>query len=349
MYEKSFDSEGSDSEMSNKLNSIERFSQWCRSSFFSYFPSFTMSTGVLSRLSTLTLSLQQLGQLPHLSNWLPRLPSPQATVRASEVPSLFREPYIMTGTSRLTLTVASLPLFLYVLSSLTYLSFSVAAHLLQSHSELTHYSLFFLDYVGVAVYQYGCSLGHYFYCSEPEWRRSLVGALFLPGAAMLAWLSCTSCCYAKFRYRRPYPLRRKIYQIIPTSLAYLLDISPVAHRLVTKSWDDPVLVCHALQVAFFMLAALFFSCPVPERFFPGRCDIIGHGHQIFHIFLAMCTMCQLQAMFQDFAEHQESVVEVHGKHFIYLAAGSFFLLVLGSVLTAVLMRGAVQRLLRKND
>ncbi|RXN06330.1 membrane progestin receptor beta [Labeo rohita] len=352
-----------------------------------------MSSGVLGRLSTLTLSIQQLGQLPHLSNWLPRLPLPQATVLASDVPSLFREPYILSGyrpvhqewrsyfcslfqchneslnvwthllaipaillqfslfagTWGLTLNVASLPLFLYVLSSLTYLSFSVAAHLLQSHSELSHYSLFFVDYVGVAVYQYGCSLGHYFYCSEPVWRHSLVGVVFLPGAAVLAWLSCTSCCYAKFRYRRPYPPRRKICQIIPTSLAYLLDISPVAHRLVTKSWDEPVLVLHALQVVFFMLAALFFSCPVPERFFPGRCDIVGHGHQIFHIFLAMCTMCQLEAMFRDFLVHRESVVDVHGEHFIMLAGGSFFLLVLCSVLTAVLMRGAVQRQLKKKD
>ncbi|XDV41560.1 hypothetical protein PO909_010414 [Leuciscus waleckii] len=352
-----------------------------------------MPSGVLGRLSALTLSIQQLGQLPHLSNWLPRLPLPQATVLASDVPSLFREPYILSGYRPvrqewlsyfcslfqchneslnvwthllaipalllhfslfagawgLTLNVASLPLFLYVLSSLTYLSFSVAAHLLQSHSELAHYSLFFVDYVGVAVYQYGCALGHYFYCSEPEWRHSLVGAVFLPGAAVLAWLSCASCCYAKFRYRRPYPLHRKICQIIPTSLAYLLDISPVAHRLVTRSWDEPVLVFHALQVVFFVLSALFFSCPVPERFFPGRCDIVGHGHQIFHIFLAMCTMCQLEAMFRDYLVHQQSGVGVHGEHFILLAGGSFFLLVLCCVLTAVLMRGAVQRQLKKKD
>lgn len=352
-----------------------------------------MASGVLGRLSTLTLSIQQLGQLPHLSNWLPRLPLPKATVLASDVPSLFREPYILSGyrpvhqewlsyfcslfqshneslnvwthllaipavvlhfslfavTWGLTLNVASLPLFLYVLSSLTYLSFSVAAHLLQSQSELAHYTLFFVDYVGVAVYQYGCALGHYFYCSEPVWRQSLVGAVFLPGAAVLAWLSCASCCYAKFRYRRPYPLRRKICQIVPTSLAYLLDISPVAHRLVTRSWDEPVLVFHALQVVFFVLSALFFSCPVPERFFPGRCDIVGHGHQIFHIFLAMCTMCQLEAMFRDYLVHQQSVVSVHGEHFILLAGGSFFLLVLCSVLTAVLMRGAVQRQLKKKD
>ncbi|XP_065112124.2 membrane progestin receptor beta isoform X1 [Paramisgurnus dabryanus] len=352
-----------------------------------------MSSGVWGRVGALTLSIQQLGHLPRLSSWLPSLPSPQATVLASDVPSLFREPFILSGyrplnqdwrnylgslfqihnellnvwthllvipvflfrfsffawTWGLSLNVASLPLFLYTLSSLNYLCCSVAAHLLQSRSELAHYSLFFVDYVGVAVYQYGCSLGLYFYCATPEWRQSLVADVYLPGAAVLAWLSCASCCFAKACYSRPYPLSRKICQIIPTGLAYVLDISPVAYCLATKSWDKPVMTFHALQVVFFILGGVFFSLPIPERFFPGRCDIVGHGHQIFHVFLSMCTMCQMEAILKDFMEHHQSVIEVHGENIILLAAGSFLLLVLCSVVTVVLMREVVQRQLEKKD
>lgn len=353
--------------------------------------SITMSSGVLGRLSTLTLNIKQLVGLPRLSPCLHSLPSPQATVGASDVPGLFREPYIRSGyrpvgqpwhcyalslfqshnellnvwshllavpvvllrfwffaaTGSLALDVSSLPLCLYTLSALTYLTCSTLAHLLQSHSELSHYSLFFLDYVGVAVYQYGSALAHYFYCAEEEWRQSLVGALFLPGAALLGWLSCASCCFAKLRYRRPYPLRRKIFQIVPTSLAYMLDISPVALRLATRPCREPVVVLHTLQMAFFLMAAFFFSCPVPERFFPGKCDIVGHGHQIFHIFLVMCTMCQMEAVFKDFLVQRSSVVEVHGEFGIWLATGSFFVLVLCSMLTAARMRQSVQRQLQK--
>ncbi|XP_067098333.1 membrane progestin receptor beta [Osmerus mordax] len=343
---------------------------------------------------TLTLSVRQLSRLPHISDLLVSLPSPSPTVPAYLVPSLFREPYILSGyrpvgqdwrcyllslfqrhneslnvwshllTGPLlllrflalvgawgpSLELASLPLCLYLLSALTYLSCSAAAHLLQSHSELAHYSLFFLDYVGVAVYQYGCALGHYFYCSQPAWRESSVGVWYLPGAFLLGWLSCASCCFAKSRYRRPYPLHRKVCQLVPTSLAYLLDISPVAHRLATQTWkDDPALPLHSFQVAFFLLAAFFFSCPIPERFFPGRCDILGQAHQIFHVFLSLCTVCQLEAIAGDYSRRRDTLLEVYGEMKLCFAGVSFVVLVFCTALTAFLMRRQVKRRLGKGQ
>ncbi|KAM4632678.1 membrane progestin receptor beta [Polymixia lowei] len=352
-----------------------------------------MSGAVLQRLADLTLSVKHLGQLCGLSDLLPSsLRPPGPTVPASHVPSLFREPYILSGYRPVgqdwrcyflsifqrhneslniwshllagvvlllrwwayvgalghALDAPSLPLCLFMVSSLTYTFFSVAAHLLQSHSELSHYSLFFLDYVGVAVYQYGCALGHYFYSSEPAWRESGIGPLYLPGAAFLGWLSCASCCFAKSQYQRPYPLRRKIYQIIPASLAYVLDISPVVHRLATVPWaQEPALPFHALQVAFFLISAVFFSCPIPERFFPGLCDFVGQGHQIFHVFLSLCTLCQLEALFQDYVRRRDTVLEVFGERQLWCACVSFLTLVLCCVLTALLSRRHKQKQLQE--
>ncbi|KAM7395795.1 hypothetical protein PAMA_007198 [Pampus argenteus] len=337
---------------------------------------------ILQRLSTLSPGVKYLSRLPRLSDLVPSsLSSPCSTVTASQVPSLFREPYILSGYRPVqqnwccyllslfqrhneslnvwthllagpvlllrwwanigalgyTMDAASLPLSLFLVSSLVYLFFSVAAHLLQSHSERAHYFFFFIDYVGVAVYQYGCSLGHYFYTSEPAWRESYIGPLFLPGAAFFGWLSCASCCFAKSRYRRPYPLQRKIFQLIPSSLAYLLDISPVAHRLFTVSWtQEPSQPFHALQIACFLLSTLFFSCPIPERFFPGHCDFVGQGHQIFHLFLSLCTMFQLEALFQDYARRRDTVVEVFGERQLWWACVAFPALFVCCILTALI-------------
>ncbi|KAM3877467.1 membrane progestin receptor beta-like [Diretmus argenteus] len=342
-----------------------------------------------------SLYLTTLALVSHL---VPPLPSP---LRNTEIPPLFREPYILSGYRPVdlpwrfyflslfqmhnetlnvwshllagvcvvlrfgmfaifcgggvlglrlqgpegqgfSLDLASLPLVLYILSSLTYLSCSAAAHLLQSQSELAHYSLFFLDYVGVAVYQYGCALALSVYSSEPAWRHSMVGQVFLPAAALLAWLSCAGCCFAKLHYRRPYPLRRKLCQVLPTGLAYLLDISPVAHRLATRSWaGDGALLLHGLQVGLFMLAAFFFSCPVPERFSPGRYDIIGHAHQLFHLLLSLCTLAQQEALFQDFLSRRPALVREFGDEHLLLACASFPCLALCSVMTAFAMRKRV--------
>ncbi|XP_076027002.1 membrane progestin receptor beta [Genypterus blacodes] len=346
---------------------------------------------ILQRLSTLTLSVKHRGRLPSFLDYFPSsLPLPCPTVTASQVPNLFREPYILSGyrpanqdwrcyllslfqrhneslnvwTHLLvvpllllrwwanvgalgyTLDANSLPLALFMASALTYLSFSVAAHLFQSHSEISHYFFFFMDYVGVAVYQYGCALGFYFYASTPAWRESCVGQLFLPGAAFLGWLSCAGCCFAKCRYKRPYPLQRKICQLIPTSLAYAWDISPVMHRLFTVSWSqEQSLVFHALQIVTFLLSALFFAYPVPERLFPGHCDFVGQGHQIFHIFLSLCTLCQLEALFQDYATQGGGAVQVFEERQLWWACASFPALCLVCLLTAlVTMRHKHQQL-----
>ncbi|XP_033931408.1 LOW QUALITY PROTEIN: membrane progestin receptor beta [Pseudochaenichthys georgianus] len=309
------------------------------------------------------------------------LPSTSHTVLASQVPILFREPYILSGYRPIqqnwlcylqslfqkhnetlnvwthllfcpvlllrwwanigalgyTLDAACLPLILYLLSAFAYLLLSVAAHLFQSHSEHTHYFFFFMDYVGVAVHQYGCALGHYFYTSEPAWRESSIGPLYLPGIAFFAWLSCGGCCFAKSRYQRPYPIQRKICQLIPNSLSYFLCISPVVHRLFTVSWtQEPCLHFYTLQIALFLLSALFFSCHIPECYFPGRCDFVGQAHQIFHVLLGLSTVFQLEALSQDYARRRDTVVEVFGEKQLWWACVSLATLFMSSILIALI-------------
>lgn len=233
------------------------------------------------------------------------------------------------------LDISSLPLCLFLLSALICYFCSSAAHLFQSHSKQAHYYVFFMDYVGVAVYQYGCALGHFFYTSAPGWRATIFGRYFLPGTAFLGVMSNIGCCVAKSRYSKPYPLQRKICQLVPSCLAYFLGISPVVHRLLTVSWEEePSLNIHALQIVFFLSSAVFFSCPIPECFFPGKFDIFGHGHQIFHILLSLTTLSQLEALFQEYARNRDTVIETFGETQIWWACVSFPFLTFSCLLVA---------------
>ncbi|XP_030054590.1 membrane progestin receptor beta [Microcaecilia unicolor] len=352
-----------------------------------------MTTAILERISTLSISGQQLRRFPKLlEEGLPKMP---CTVKETDVPQLFREPYIHTGYRRtdqewryyflslfqkhneainvwthlvaalavllrfnafldreeFSLEFSSFPLFIFVISSITYLTFSILAHLLQSRSELAHYTFYFMDYVGVSIYQYGSALAHFYYSSEQAWYDQ-VCHFFLPGAAFFGWLSCAGCCYAKYRYQRPYPIMRKVCQIVPAGLAYILDISPIIHRVISchmASCTEKAVGFHVLQILFFVIGAYFFSCPVPEKYFPGACDIIGHGHQIFHVFLAMCTLSQLEAVLLDFKSKKEYFLARHSPNSTYIACGSFFGLILCSAVTAVYLRQRIKERLAKKE
>ncbi|NXD65936.1 PAQR8 protein, partial [Eolophus roseicapillus] len=245
----------------------------------------------------------------------------------------------------------SLPLLIFVLSSVTYLTCSLLAHLLQSKSELYHYTFYFMDYVGVSIYQYGSALAHFYYSSDQAWYDKF-WLFFLPAAAFCGWLSCAGCCYAKYRYRRPYPIMRKMCQVIPAGLAFILDISPVAHRVVVchlGGCEEDAAWYHTYQILFFLISAYFFSCPVPEKYFPGSCDIVGHAHQIFHTFLAICTLSQLEAILLDYKNRQEIFLKRHGPFSVYLSCISFFGLVACSAITAYILRCRIKAILARKD
>ncbi|XP_068135100.1 membrane progestin receptor beta isoform X2 [Hyperolius riggenbachi] len=350
-----------------------------------------MTTSILECISTLSISAQQLRRLPKLLEGdLLKMPT---TVKDSDVPNLFREPYIQTGyrptnqdwkyyflslfqrhnesgnvwthllvalafllrckafleTEDFQWNTMSMPLVIYVLASVTYLTCSILAHLLQSKSELAHYTFYFTDYVGVSTYQYGSAIAHYYYSSNQAWY-DCSWYFFLPGAALLGWMSCLGCCFAKYRFQRPYPLMRKIYQVFPAGLAYGLDVSPILHRIFScymeGCWDNAV-VFHCLQVIFFVISAYFFSCPVPEKFFPGGCDIWGHAHQIFHVFLGLCTLSQFEAVLLDYKNRQDLFTARYSPELTLLTCLSFFALIACSAVTAMFLRRRVKQKLSK--
>ncbi|KAJ8334915.1 hypothetical protein SKAU_G00405540 [Synaphobranchus kaupii] len=240
------------------------------------------------------------------------------------------------------------PLLVLLLSSLGYTGCSATAHLLAAKSEFCHFAFFFLDYVGVAQYQYGSAVAHFYYAVEEDWHRRVRG-VFMPAAALLCCLSCLGCCYGKYRNHSLPPWVRKVGQVVPSSLAYTWDTSPVFHRMLTCAPGDPALPFHCGQVAFFLSSAFFFTQPLPERWLPGRCDFLGQGHQLFHVLLVLCTLCQIQASHLDYVGRRALYGRLHGD-----GEARFFLVLfvatgLACASIAVFMARKVGRLLERRD
>uniref|UniRef100_A0A8B9VQY3 Progestin and adipoQ receptor family member 7 n=1 Tax=Anas zonorhyncha TaxID=75864 RepID=A0A8B9VQY3_9AVES len=322
-----------------------------------------MATAVPEKLSRLFVNVRQVPQL--------LAPLSPSTVSSAEVPKVFWKPYIHAGyrpvhqTWRYYFSTLfqqhneainvwthlvdfgqdphSQPLLIIIVASITYLTFSTLAHLLQAKSEFWHYSFFFMDYVGVAVYQYGSALGHYYYAIEPSWHEKVKG-FYMPGAVLLAWLSCAGSCYAKFRYHQSAHVLGRLCQEMPSGLAYVLDISPVVHRIYTAppaEHADPALLYHKCQVLFFLIGAFFFSHPYPEKLFPGKCHFFGQSHQIFHVCLVLCTLAQIEAVVLDYESRRHIYSSLHGDLAHNFSALCLFT-VTCSVLTATFMARKVQ-------
>lgn len=40
----------------------------------------------------------------------------------------------------------------------------------------------------------------------------------------------------------------------------------------------------------YIVGASLYACRIPERFFPGKCDLFLHSHQIFHVFVTTAAL-----------------------------------------------------------
>ncbi|PVD22980.1 hypothetical protein C0Q70_16240 [Pomacea canaliculata] len=74
------------------------------------------------------------------------------------------------------------------------------------------------------------------------------------------------------------------------------------HKIYLCIWFsfwEPSLTDHLEQMLWFVLGGFFFGSDIPQRFFPGLFDFIGHSHQIFHLCILMTSYKQLDAVYQD--------------------------------------------------
>lgn len=92
----------------------------------------------------------------------------------------------------------------------------------------------------------------------------------------------------------------KAYRKLRVSVFILFGISgivPAIHWLIINS--DIFFIESALRLSFYKLIAMgilyligtmLYAFRLPERFFPGKCDIWWHSHQLFHVFVSTATL-----------------------------------------------------------
>lgn len=167
------------------------------------------------------------------------------------------------------------------------LSLSGCFHTLKSHSEGVMVFGNKLDYLGIIVLITASmiSLLYYAWIDSPLMRNVFV-SITVGLAAICAVFSLKS----RFRSSEWRPYRASMFVLFGLSGvlpivtgAYLMGIQETAKRAQVK-WI-------VLEGVLYCFGALLYAMRIPERWWPGKFDIVGNSHQIFHVLVVIAACC----------------------------------------------------------
>ncbi|GJM95572.1 hypothetical protein PR202_ga12330 [Eleusine coracana subsp. coracana] len=173
------------------------------------------------------------------------------------------------------------PLFAYLAGAMVCLLTSSACHLLLCHSEHAAYLTLRLDYAGIAALIAASfyPLSYYTFLCHPSTQRLYMASITFLGAA-----AATASLLPAFQAPRLRPLRAALFSAMGAS-----GVVPIAHKLVIYGATAPGAVAsarfEALMGACYGVGVVVYAARVPERWAPGRFDLVGHSHQLFHLFV----------------------------------------------------------------
>ncbi|XP_027731524.1 membrane progestin receptor epsilon [Vombatus ursinus] len=207
-----------------------------------------------------------------------------------------------------------LPLWCYASGVLLTFAMSCTAHVFSCLSLRLRAAFFYLDYASISYYGFGSTVAYYYYLlpglslldasvMTPYLQQRLgwhvdctrliaaYRALVLPVAFVLAVACTVACCKSRSDWcTYPFALRTFVF-VMPLSMAC---------PIMLESWlfdlrgENPTLFVHFYRRYFWLVVAAFFNVSkIPERIQPGLFDIIGHSHQLFHIFTFLSIYDQM--------------------------------------------------------
>ncbi|KAH8332358.1 hypothetical protein KR074_001759 [Drosophila pseudoananassae] len=167
----------------------------------------------------------------------------------------------------------------FFIGAIVCLGFSFAFHTLSCHSVEMGRLFSKLDYCGIALLIMGSFvpwLYYGFYCHyQPK-------VIYLTVVCVLGLLSIVVSLWDKFSEPGLRPLRAGVFMSFGLS-----GIIPAVHYSIMEGWFSQMsrasLGWLILMGLLYITGALLYALRVPERWFPGKFDIWGQSHQIFHI------------------------------------------------------------------
>ncbi|MQM05671.1 hypothetical protein Taro_038482 [Colocasia esculenta] len=170
------------------------------------------------------------------------------------------------------------PFFAFLGGAMFCLLASSTCHLLSCHSRRLAYIMLRLDYAGIAALiatSFYPPVYYSFMC-DPVFCNIYLGFITILGIATI-----TVSLFPVFQNPEFRSIRAGLFFGMGLS-----GIVPVLHKLIAfRHRPEAVHTTgyEALMGLLYGLGALVYATRVPERWKPGKFDIAGHSHQLFHV------------------------------------------------------------------
>lgn len=175
--------------------------------------------------------------------------------------------------------------------------FSTSFHVMECHSPFVHEIFCRLDHFGIAGL---------IWASKVAWIRSSsldrderINLALIQGANVISFISVLMQ-FSGFLSR---PSQRTFRTVWFISTACVFVFFPLVDVVQNHGLDEAMEVARIDLFLFSILSiltgCLFYVCHVPERFFPGQCDIFLQGHTLLHIFVNFTIFLQVYGFRQS--------------------------------------------------
>ena len=174
--------------------------------------------------------------------------------------------------------VARWPFYAYLCGAMFCLLMSSACHLLACHSEHACYVLLRLDYAGITglIVTSFYPLVYYTFLCDPLAQALYLGFITASGAAAVAVSLLPVFERPELRWARA-----GLFACMGMS-----GLVPIVHKMVVFGARPEAVVTTGYEMAMgaaYLGGVAVYATRVPERWMPGRFDLAGHSHQLFHV------------------------------------------------------------------
>lgn len=190
---------------------------------------------------------------------------------------------------------------------------SSVVHLFHSKSHFIHYIGVLMDYIGVSVYPFGTAILQ-MYIGANRTVYYAIHDIFIYLNICLGLINFIGVALAKLYLSHPsMKVQRKLLQA-GSGVIYFIFIAvllvPRFFTCVLRPNCQMSTLGHVAGLGILLISmGAMYSFLFPERFWPGRFDLIGHSHQMFHVIATMAQIIQIKGVVVD--------VQIHGSDVAY--------------------------------